>query len=145
MRALTVMAGVVLAGCWKGPEVGEEHMQMLSPDGGRQMAFHEIVDEILGESCATSFCHKPDPPPAAPMSLEPDKAYAQIVDVAASQKPAMKRVVPGDPANSWLVIKLRAGSASAHGTTRMPLNKPQLTEEQIDQIEQWILRGAPND
>ena len=26
-----------------------------------------------------------------------------------------------------------------------PLNKPQLSEEQIGQIEQWIARGAPND
>jgi mono/diheme cytochrome c family protein len=120
-------------------------MQMLSPDGGQLLRFQDLEDQIFTQSCATSFCHKPDPPPAAPMSLEADKAYMQLVNVEAAQRPAFKRVLPGDPANSWLIIKLRAETATGHGTTRMPLNKPQLTDEQIGQIEDWISRGAPND
>ena len=40
------------------------------------------------------------------MSLEPDKAYAEIFGIEASQKPTMKRVDSGDPSKSWLVIKL---------------------------------------
>lgn len=144
MRRALFLSMLGLA-CWRGPEVGEEQMQMLSPDGGRLMTFAEISTEIFEESCATSFCHKPDPPPAAPMSMEADKVYADIVGVDSSQKPSMKRVAPGDPANSYLIIKMRAATATAHGTTRMPLNKPELPEAMIQQVEAWILRGAPND
>jgi hypothetical protein len=148
MRSLVLFIAVLgpcTAACWRGPEVGEEQMQMLLPDGGVQLGFHEIVDQILVPTCATSFCHKPDPPPAAPMSLEADKAYADTVGVNSSQQPHLKRIAPGDPANSYLVIKLRAETAVEHGTTRMPLNKPQLSEDAIGQIEAWIARGAPND
>jgi hypothetical protein len=142
MKKLTLL---LLAACWRGPEVGEEQMQMLSPDGGRIMTFHEIETEVFETSCATSFCHKPDPPPAAPMTLEPGKAYVEIVSVPASQKPMLKRIAPGDPASSYIIIKMRAVTAQAHGTTRMPLNKPEVSEDLIQQVEAWVARGAPND
>lgn len=144
MRNL-IFASMLGLACWRGPEVGEEQMQMLSPDGGRLMTFQELATEVFEPTCATSFCHKPDPPPAAPMSMEPAKLYAEIVDVPSSQKPMLKRVAPGDPANSYVVIKMRASTAAAHGTTRMPLNKPEVPEAMIQQVEAWILRGAPND
>jgi hypothetical protein len=147
MRALTVvmMIAPAAAGCWPGPEVGAEHKQMLLPDGGVQMGFNELLSTVLVPTCATSFCHKPDPPPAAPMSLEADKAYGELVGVDSSQDPKLKRVAPGDPMNSYVLIKLHADLATAHGTTRMPLNKPPLDDATLSQIEQWILRGAPND
>lgn len=140
-----VVATWLLSACWRGPEVGERHDDPVSADGGRALGFQQIVTEVLVPSCATSYCHEPDPPPAAPMSLEADKAYATMVGVPASQDSSLLRVEPSEPSKSYLIIKLRAQSALEHHTTRMPLNKPELDEATIAAIEEWILRGAPND
>jgi len=144
MRTLALTCGL-LAGCWYGPEVGDEKMQMLTPDGGRLMTFQELMTEVLVPSCAGSFCHKPDPPPAAPMSLEAAVAYRELVGAPADQRPSMLRIAPNDPANSWVIVKVKQELATLHGTTRMPLNKPPLAPEMIEQLEMWIMRGAPND
>ncbi len=144
MKTLLLMSCLLFA-CWTGPEVGEEQVQMLSPDGGRLMTFQELMTEVLVPTCAGSFCHKPDPPPAAPMSLEPAVAYRELVNAPSDQRPGMMRIAPNDPANSWVLVKLKADLATAAGTTRMPLNKPELSPALVEQLENWINRGAPND
>ena len=144
MGALPLCGGL-LGGGWYGPGVGQEQMQMLTPDGGRLMTFNELMTEVLVPSCAGSFCHKPDPPPAAPMSLEPAVAYRELVGATADQHPTMLRIAPMDPTNSWVMVKVKGDLATSHGTTRMPLNKPPLSDAHIEQLELWIMRGAPND
>ncbi len=153
-RIPTLLSLVCLAsGCWPGPLVGPH---IASPvvsndggfthfDGGDGVSFQKLLADVLTPSCAVSFCHKANPPPAAPMVLEGDTAYAELVNVMASQKPSLMRVKPGDPANSYLMIKLRAMSANAYVTTQMPLNRAPLDESALQAIESWIARGAPND
>jgi hypothetical protein len=153
-RIATTM-GVIASGCWLGPEVGPRvEMPVYTADAGQTdtdggdlpgASFQQVLTEVLVPTCAQSFCHKLNPPPAAPMTLEESTAYSQLVNVPASQEPTLMRVKPGDPANSYLVIKLRAMSSNTWGTTQMPLNKPALEEEQVRVIESWIARGAPND
>lgn len=65
--------------------------------------------------------------------------YANLVNVQSSD-PAYLLVEPGDPQNSYLVMKVegRAGS-------RMPLTGTPLTANQIQTIRNWIASGAPND
>jgi len=68
-------------------------------------------------------------------------SFAALVDVASIQVPALDRVEPGDPDNSYLIHKLE-GTQSVG--TRMPQGGPFLDQATIDMIRQWIADGAPN-
>lgn len=148
-----MLSALVVAGCgvWPGPVVGPRiALPVVSQDGGGGagdggVPFATLLNEVIVPTCAVSFCHKSNPPPAAPMTLEADTAYTELVGAQSSQEPSLMRVKPYDPANSYLLIKLRAMSSTQYATTQMPLNKPALDEQTLQDIEQWIARGAPND
>ena len=78
----------------------------------------------------------------ASMDLTPSHIYASIVNVASVEQPALKRVNPGDPNNSYVVQKLE-GAATIAGN-RMPLGGPFLDQATIDQVRAWIMAGAVN-
>ena len=52
------------------------------------------------------------------------------------------RVAPGNPDDSYLVIKLE-GSSRMVGQ-QMPRGRDPLSAEQIGTVRQWIADGAPN-
>lgn len=141
---------LALSGCWPGPEVGEE-LEELSPAPDVEgevpdLTFAELQTTLFTPKCGNTYCHKGIPPPTAPMSMEPAVAYESLVGKPSTQVPRMMRVVPGDPAQSYLLLKLKGMAGSVGGTlSRMPLNKPALSAAQIAQVEAWIKRGAPND
>jgi hypothetical protein len=76
------------------------------------------------------------------MDLHPAQIFASIVGVASVEQPALKRVAPGDAANSYVVQKLE-GAATITGS-RMPLGGPFLDQATIDQVKAWINAGAQN-
>ncbi len=158
----SLLAALLLTGCWGGPRVGEQldESSLVDPtcgiedpvgDGGTNDGprFSQLMTQVFTPTCATAYCHQKDPPPVAPMSLDGAKAYTSLVNVASVQVPSMKRVVPGDPTKSYLMLKLRGAASGAGGSgapvTQMPLNKPPLSPAVIRDIELWIKRGAPND
>jgi hypothetical protein len=53
------------------------------------------------------------------------------------------RVAPGDPAHSFLLLKLHAIDPKYGG--RMPQDAPALSDAEIGSIEEWIFAGAPDD
>ena len=147
-------AGVTLAvlslvgGCLTGPAVGDRIEQPLieeeQPDAG--VTFTQLQVRVFTPSCTFSQCHAGAPPPQAPMSLEPTKAYASLVGRASTEVSALQRVNPGQPSASYLLFKLRGLAGTVGGVpTRMPLNKPPLSPQDLADIEAWIARGAPND
>lgn len=155
MRGL-VTTVLVLTGCggaelWPGPRVGARILvppkdagTFTGDGGGGGVPFQKLLAEVIVPTCAQAFCHEPNPP-AAPMTLSAEEAYGELVGTASSQVPGLLRVKPGDPENSYLLIKLRAVSITDFATTQMPLNKPALDEATVADIEAWIARGAPND
>ncbi len=82
---------------------------------------------------------------AGGLILEAGMSYDQLVGVAAvnytAQQAGLLRVKPGDPSNSFLIIKL-TGPPPADGSP-MPLGKAPLTSAQIKLISDWITQGAP--
>jgi hypothetical protein len=106
-----------------------------------QRNIFETTDSAGRISCVT--CHTNiGRTPAGGMNLLHDLAYDQIVNVASTQVPSMKRVVPGDPQNSYMVHKIE-GRASVVGR-RMPFNgPPYLSDGQILIMRRWIELGAP--
>ena len=78
--------------------------------------------------------------PAANLNLAGD-AIRALVNVPSVQKSGSVLVIPGDPANSYLIQKIK-GEGGIVGL-RMPRNGPPfLTDGQVLVIERWIELGA---
>ncbi|MFO1425926.1 MAG: CHRD domain-containing protein [Steroidobacteraceae bacterium] len=107
--------------------------------GATAFTFTEIQTQVFNVSCAVSGCHA-GASPAQGMSLAAP-AYATIVNVASSESPSLKRILPGDAANSYLVQKIEGTAAVGQ---RMPLGGPFLDATTIARIRAWVNAGAPN-
>ncbi len=103
-----------------------------------ESSFSSIQDNIFTPSCATSGCHVSTYP-----NLSAGQAHSAIVNGASSAGPTQPLVKPGDPDNSYLLLKM-TGAPSILGN-RMPLGRSPLSDAQINAVRQWIERGAPND
>jgi len=103
-----------------------------------ESSFSFIQEAIFTPSCATSGCHVSTYP-----NLTAGQAHAAIVNGASSAGSAQPLVKPGDPDNSYLLLKM-TGAPGISGN-RMPLGRSPLSEAYINSVRQWIERGAPND
>ena len=95
------------------------------------------VSEVFAVSCAFSGCHSSEEP-AAGLSLEGDFA-GRIVGVASEQRPDFKLVDPGNPDDSYLLMKVRGDDEII--SLKMPPGAP-LSAEQVEIIRAWIASGA---
>ncbi|GAB4338065.1 MAG: hypothetical protein Kow0037_21720 [Calditrichia bacterium] len=133
---LLVVSGMLLFGCSSNsPYQPEEEMVPPSTDLARFSKIQEIVFE---QSCAFSGCHG-GANPKADLNLEAGQAYNNLVDVDSRENPQMKRVDPGDPENSLLILKL-----TGQNTSLMPPGGPAISQSMLDSIRQWIALGAEN-
>ena len=106
-----------------------------------QRDIFEATDSSGRAQCTT--CHtNVGRNPAGGINLIHDLAYQELVNTPSRGKAGAIRVVPGDPANSYLVQKL-LGTSGIVGR-RMPQNgPPYLSDGQILIIQRWIQIGAP--
>jgi mono/diheme cytochrome c family protein len=75
-------------------------------------------------------------------NLTAGNSYASIVNVNSIEEPALKRIAPGDPDNSYLILKIQ-GSPGIVGV-QMPASGGPLTQAQIDEVRAWVAAGALN-
>lgn len=102
----------------------------------------ELQSSIFGPRC--SGCHTGGGA-SLPSSMDLSSAaasYAALVNVPSTEQPAVLRVIPNNPAGSYLVRKLE-GDASISGA-RMPFGGPFLSANDMDKVRSWINSGAPN-
>ena len=103
------------------------------------------VQAIFTANCAKSGCHAGSSPQQE-QNLSEEFAYANIVGVASHEMPSLKRVDPGNPDNSYLVLKIEGVGIVGD---RMPFDQlgsgpnGYLTQAEIDTIRAWIQDGAP--
>ncbi len=102
-------------------------------------SFSQDIQSIFNSNCTLAGCH--DATAQAGLNLTQGQAYANIVNVDSTQDPSKKRVLPNDAENSYIVIKIE-GRQTTGG--RMPLNRNPLSSTQIQNIKNWINRGANN-
>lgn len=97
----------------------------------------DLYRKVLLPSCAgqQGLCHSGQ---FEPNLSTPSLAYYNLVERPGLEKRDRLRVVPGDPAASLLVDKLRNRDV----ISVMPLGAQHLGEEQIQAIEAWIAAGA---
>jgi hypothetical protein len=103
--------------------------------------FTRVQNEIFTPTCAQLGCHHPIGQQSQ-LVLTAGQAYAQTVNVASVEMPSLRRVAPGDPANSYLYRKITGAGITGD---RMPQGLPPLSDAQIALVRDWIRRGAPND
>ena len=104
-----------------------------------------IAEEVFAPSCAlSSSCHTGIRPAGSLDLTGAARAHAQLVGVTAVAASDRVRVVPGDPAASYLLVKLgvNPGPLGPDGS-RMPPNSPPLCAEKLAAVERWIAAGAP--
>jgi hypothetical protein len=109
--------------------------------GTASVSFATDVQSIFTASCSSAGCHKGVMPQAG-LDLSAGKSFADLVDVGASQcNDGRKRVLPGDPAQSYLMDKMM-GVDLCSGTAMPKLGS--LPTPQLTTIANWICAGAPN-
>jgi len=112
-------------------------------------SFAAIYESILKNTtynCAGALCHGRETAMAMTvgnLSLSSaDVAYMQLVKVSSTSSACsgMPRVVPGDPAGSLLVQKLRSATTTCGGV--MPVGADEITDVDLKRITDWISAGA---
>ena len=99
----------------------------------------ELKTDIFTPRCGVTGCHAGGTP-SGNMSMEANSIAQEIINVDAASDANFKRIVPGDPENSYIIKKLR-GDDGIVGS-QMPLSGGSLTDEQIGKIITWIEEGA---
>jgi Bacterial Ig-like domain len=100
--------------------------------------FESIQTNVFTPIC--SPCHSGASAPQGLM-LDAAHSYNLLVGVKSSEVPTLDRVQPGQPDQSYIVLKIE-GAAGIVGS-QMPLHETPLPQTTIDAIRQWITNGAP--
>lgn len=103
--------------------------------------FSRVQTEILNQNCTAVGCHDRIGRQQG-LLLVAGQSHASIVNVASVQMPALRRIQPGDFANSYLYRKILGVGITGD---RMPQGGPYLNDAEIALVRDWIRRGAPND
>jgi hypothetical protein len=109
--------------------------------GGAAVPFSTLQREIFDSRCVTD-CHEATNAGAG-LILARDRSHGQLVNQRSQQITSRFRVLPGDPAASYLIKKLE-GTTDIVGD-RMPRGTPRLQPGELAEVRVWIFRGAPND
>ena len=141
MRSGIVVLAVTLAACGAGS--GEGLDQNGRPLSGSPTALVPTLDSIqanvFSANCAVSGCHG-GAGAVQGLRLDPGFSAGNLINVPSPQNPALTRVIPGDPDNSFLIRKLEGTQTVG---ARMPDGGPYLQQSTVDVIRQWIANGAP--
>lgn len=128
-----LVAAFIIAGCSSNNP---------SSSGGTEppmnVSFSSEVQQIFAAAgCAASSCHGATQ--SAGLELTDTVAYENIVNVSSTEVPSLKRVLPGDAQNSYLIMKLEGRQTVGE---RMPRLAPALSTHNIEIIRTWIDEGA---
>ena len=100
--------------------------------------------QSIEDNVFTPICSKCHIGASAPEGLQLDAAHAYnaLVGVPSVEEPNFLRVDPGNPDESYMVLKIEGAPGIEGG--QMPLGETPLPQATIDAIRQWITNGAPN-
>lgn len=104
-------------------------------------SFSADIQPILTKRCSIGGCHSLGTGQADLVLVAPG-AYDNLVDVSATQRPALRRIRPFRPDSSWLVMLIASDPGPRGPYSRMPLASLPLTDNQVGTIVNWVLQGA---
>jgi hypothetical protein len=134
----------LLAACAGNGQGLDANGQPLEPGGAPpplSADFESLQENIFTPIC--SVCHAGGGAPEG-LRLDAANSYNLLVGVPSTEVPAVLRVKPGDPDNSYIIQKLEGHAAvGAQMPDGCPTSQPCLAPTTIAFIAQWITNGAP--
>ncbi len=137
---------LLLTACAGNGEGLDANGRPLMPGGGGSLPPLSADFESLQENIFTPICSVCHAGAAAPQGLRLDAAdsYNLLVGVPSTEVPALLRVKPGDPADSYIIQKLQGTAAvGARMPFGCPATQPCLSASALAFVQQWIANGAP--
>ena len=113
------------------PDVPDQETVISDP------SFSQHIQPIFNESCALDLCHVAGT--ITELDLSQGMAYNNIVNVDSGQDPSFKIILPGNSTDSWLVKKIEGRDIVG---LRMPPSADPLSDVRIQNIKNWVDRGA---
>jgi hypothetical protein len=132
-----------VAGCaGNGDGLNQNGMPITSGNSGTGPITPDL--QSIEDNVFTPICSKCHIGASAPEGLQLDAAHAYnaLVGVPSVEEPTFLRVDPGNPDESYMVLKIEGAPGIEGG--QMPLGETPLPQATIDAIRQWITNGAPN-
>lgn len=125
------------------PDASDESDQAFSIAGtGPVVSFVGQIQPIFDTRCTGSACH--DATPSGALNLLSGVAHARLVNQPSAYCPAIDRVEPGRPDQSFLMWKLQGSGGGCFFGSRMPLGGAALDADELQLISDWIGNGAAN-
>jgi hypothetical protein len=123
-------------------DAGSEPTAPNTPPSGSTVSFSQQIQPIFNNNGCVG-CHGG----SGGLTLAPGQSYNNLVKVNAQAGcTTKKRVLPGNPDESVLYIRISATTTSTEcgPNSRMPQGGPRLPQATIDLVRDWIAQGANN-
>jgi hypothetical protein len=103
------------------------------------LSYAQDVEPILVKAC--SECHGGDNPKKG-LDLSQGKGFERLVGVKSQEVPEMLLAKAGDPAGSYLWLKVTHTATQGKGMPRTLFGSKKLPQADLDVIQNWIIQGA---
>ncbi len=127
-NVVVVAAALVAAGVWT-----------LAAWAQAPLSYAKDVEPIFVKACAN--CHGGNSPKKG-LDLSLGKGYADLTGRRSQESPTMDLVKPGDPAGSYLWLKLSHTALEGRGMPRTLFGAKKLPQAELDTVREWIIQGA---
>ncbi|MBZ5589239.1 MAG: hypothetical protein LAO05_11820 [Acidobacteriia bacterium] len=103
------------------------------------LSYATDVEPVFVKQCAE--CHGGDSPKKG-LDLSLNKGYANLLQHKSQEEPLMQLVKAGDPATSYLWLKVSHTATEGRGMPRTLFGAKKLPQAQLDTVRDWIIQGA---
>src|SRR5580658_399016 len=138
----TLLSAACAVGCaGNGDGLNQNGLPIMTGNPGTGPITPDL--QSIEDNVFTPICSKCHIGASAPEGLQLDAAHAYnaLVGVPSVEEPSLLRVNPGNPDQSYMVLKIEGAPGIQGG--QMPLGETPLPQDTIDAIRQWISNGAP--
>jgi hypothetical protein len=139
---ILLLVGCVAGCAGNGDGLNQNGMPIMGGSPGTGPITPDL--QSIEDNVFTPICSKCHIGASAPEGLQLDAAHAYnaLVGVPSVEEPNFQRVNPGNPDESYMVLKIEGAPGIEGG--QMPLGETPLPQATIDAIREWITNGAPN-
>jgi len=103
------------------------------------LSYAKDVEPIIVKAC--SECHGGDSPKKG-LDLSQGKGFERLVGVKSQEVPELVLAKAGDPAGSYLWLKVTHTATQGKGMPRTLFGSKKLPQGDLDLIQNWLIQGA---